>query len=120
MNRLRIRGFDISLDDFGTGFTNIQQLKSLPFTEIKIDRSLITHVESDRFSQVLIDSLIDIAQNQQLDIVAEGIERIEELQYLDRYKHSLLMQGFLISKPKPLTDLVGWIHSWQRMINSNP
>ena len=119
MNRLRIRGFDISLDDFGTGFTNIQQLKSLPFTEIKIDRSLITQVESDRFSQVLIDSLIDIAQNQQLDIVAEGIERVEELQYLDRYKHSLLMQGFLISKPKPLVELVSWIHSWQRMINSN-
>ncbi|WP_440054862.1 EAL domain-containing response regulator [Pseudoalteromonas sp. T1lg65] len=119
LNRLRIRGFDISLDDFGTGFTNLRQLKALPFTEIKIDRSLITHIESDRFAQVIIDGLIDIAQNQNIDIVAEGIERIEELQYLERYKHSLLMQGFLISKPKALAELVRWLHSWQRMINSN-
>ncbi|MBQ4852310.1 EAL domain-containing protein [Pseudoalteromonas sp. MMG012] len=119
MNRLRIRGFEISLDDFGTGFTNLHQLKSLPFTEIKIDRSLITHVESDRFSQVIIDSLVDIAQNEQLSIVAEGVERIEELQYLDRYKHNLLMQGFLICKPKPKQELIRWIHSWLRMTNSN-
>ncbi|MBQ4838175.1 MULTISPECIES: EAL domain-containing response regulator [Pseudoalteromonas] len=120
INRLRLRGFDLALDDFGTGFTNIHQLKTLPFTEIKIDRSLITYIESDRFSQVLVDSLIDIAQNEQLDIVAEGIERIEELQYLERYKFSLLMQGYLISRPKALSEFVRWIHSWERMINSNP
>ncbi|MCG7562118.1 EAL domain-containing response regulator [Pseudoalteromonas sp. McH1-42] len=120
INRLRLRGFDLSLDDFGTGFTNLQQLKSLPFTEIKLDRSLITYIECDRFSQVLVDSLIDIAQNQQMDIVAEGIERIEELQYLEKYKYSLLMQGYLISRPKALPEFIRWIHSWQRMINSNP
>lgn len=119
INRLRIRGFEISLDDFGTGFTNLQQLKSLPFTEIKIDRSLVTHVDSDRFSQVIIDGLVDIAQSEQVSIVAEGVERIEELQYLDRYKHSLLMQGFLICKPKPKQEFIRWIHSWLRMTNSN-
>jgi EAL domain-containing protein (putative c-di-GMP-specific phosphodiesterase class I)/ActR/RegA family two-component response regulator len=119
INRLRIRGFEISLDDFGTGFTNLHQLKSLPFTEIKIDRSLITHVESDRFSQVIIDSLVDIAQNERLSVVAEGVERIEELQYLERYKHSLLMQGFLICRPKPKQEFIRWIHSWLRMTNSN-
>lgn len=119
MNRLRIRGFEISLDDFGTGFTNLHQLKSLPFSEIKIDRSLVTHVESDRFSQVLIDSLVDIAQNERLSIVAEGVERIEELQYLDRYKHNLLMQGFLICRPKPKKEFIRWIRSWLRMTNSN-
>ncbi|CAM4111001.1 EAL domain-containing response regulator [Pseudoalteromonas byunsanensis] len=119
LNRLRMRGFAISLDDFGTGFTNIHQLKTLPFTEIKIDRSLITHIDSDRFSQVIVDSLIDIAQNEQIGIVAEGIERIEELQYLDRYKHNLLMQGFLISRPKAKAEFVRWIHSWLRMMNSN-
>jgi EAL domain-containing protein (putative c-di-GMP-specific phosphodiesterase class I) len=119
LNRLRMRGFSISLDDFGTGFTNINQLKTLPFTEIKIDRSLITHIDSDRFSQVIVDGLIDIAQNEQIGIVAEGIERIEELQYLDRYKHNLLMQGFLISRPKAKAEFVRWIHSWLRMMNSN-
>ena len=54
LNRFRIFGFGISLDDFGTGFTNINQLKQLPFTEVKIDRSFISHIETDKFSQVVI------------------------------------------------------------------
>ena len=119
LNRLRMRGFDISLDDFGTGFTNLNQLKSLPFTEIKIDRSIITHIDTDYFSQVITKSLVDLAIKQGFKVVAEGIERIEELQYLERYKHDLLMQGFLISRPKAKNELIRWIHSWLRMTNFN-
>ncbi|MFY8300443.1 EAL domain-containing response regulator [Pseudoalteromonas sp. SS15] len=119
LNRLRMKGFEISLDDFGTGFTNINQLKSLPFTEIKIDRSLITHIDSDYFSQVITKSLVDLAIKEGFKVVAEGVERIEELQYLERYKHDLLMQGFLISRPKAKNELIRWIHSWLRMTNFN-
>jgi EAL domain-containing protein (putative c-di-GMP-specific phosphodiesterase class I)/ActR/RegA family two-component response regulator len=119
LNRLRMRGFDISLDDFGTGFTNLNQLKSLPFTEIKLDRSLITHIDSDYFSQVITKSLVDLAIKEGFKVVAEGVERIEELQYLERYKHDLLMQGFLISRPKAKNELIRWIHSWLRMTNFN-
>ncbi|MGY8874778.1 MAG: EAL domain-containing response regulator, partial [Pseudoalteromonas sp.] len=54
LNRLRMHGFGISLDDFGVGFTNMNQLRNLPFTEIKIDRSLISHIETDLFSQVVV------------------------------------------------------------------
>lgn len=119
LNRLRMRGFDISLDDFGTGFTNLNQLKSLPFTEIKLDRSLITHIDSDYFSQVITKSLVDLAIKEGFKVVAEGVERIEELQYLERYKHDLLMQGYLISRPKAKNELIRWIHSWLRMTNFN-
>ncbi|GMM86173.1 EAL domain-containing protein [Pseudoalteromonas sp. MTN2-4] len=119
LNRLRMKGFEISLDDFGTGFTNINQLKSLPFTEIKIDRSLITHIDTDYFSQVITKSLVDLAIKEGFKVVAEGVERIEELQYLERYKHDLLMQGFLISRPKAKNELIRWIHSWLRMTNFN-
>lgn len=119
LNRLRMRGFDISLDDYGTGFTNVQQLKTLPLNEIKLDRSLISHIDSDRFSQVIVDGLVDIAQNENIVLVAEGIERIEELNYLERYKNTILMQGFLITRPKPKREFLRWALSWLRMINSD-
>ncbi|MFC3032975.1 EAL domain-containing protein [Pseudoalteromonas fenneropenaei] len=119
LNRLRMRGFDISLDDYGTGFTNVQQLKTLPLNEIKIDRSLISQIDTDRFSQVIIDGLVDIAQNERIALVAEGIERVEELNYLERYKHTVMMQGYLIARPKPKREFIRWALSWLRMINSN-
>ncbi|WMN61312.1 EAL domain-containing response regulator [Pseudoalteromonas xiamenensis] len=119
LNRLRMRGFDISLDDYGTGFTNLSQLKTLPLNEIKLDRSLVSHIDTDRFSQVIVDGLVDIAQNEGIVLVAEGIERIEELNYLERYKNTLLMQGFLISRPKSKREFLRWALSWLRMINSD-
>ncbi|MBE0456372.1 MAG: EAL domain-containing response regulator [Pseudoalteromonas prydzensis] len=119
LNRLRMRGFGISLDDFGTGFTNIQQLKTLPFTEVKIDSTLISNIESDLFSQVIVSSLVHIAIQDDLDIVAEGIERVEELKYLDRFKEHILMQGFLISRPKGKTEFIRWAKSWLHMVSLN-
>ncbi|MBB1292816.1 MULTISPECIES: EAL domain-containing protein [Pseudoalteromonas] len=119
LNRLRMRGFGISLDDFGTGFTNVQQLKTLPFTEVKIDRTLISNIESDLFSQVIVSSLVNIAIQDDLTIVAEGIERVEELEYLERFKEHILMQGFLISRPKGKTEFIRWAQSWLHMVSLN-
>ncbi|WP_404341499.1 EAL domain-containing protein [Pseudoalteromonas mariniglutinosa] len=118
LNRLRMRGFDISLDDFGTGFTNINQLKTLPFTEIKIDRTLISNIETDQFSQVIVSSLVNIAIQEDLSIVAEGIERPEELDYLERYKEFVLMQGYLLCRPKSKHDFLAWSLSWQNMVKT--
>lgn len=73
LNRLRIFGFGISLDDFGIGFTNINQLTQLPFTEVKIDRSFISHIETDKFSQVVVSSLINMTTQEQLELVAKGL-----------------------------------------------
>ncbi len=116
LNRLRIRGFDISLDDYGIGFTNVNQLKTLPFSEVKIDRTLISHIETDQFSQVITSSLVNIAIQEGITIVAEGIERIEELEYLDRFKEFILMQGFLICKPKSRSEFTVWAKSWLQMV----
>lgn len=118
LNRLRMRGFDISLDDFGIGFTNVQQLKTLPFTEVKIDRTLISHIETDLFSQVIVDSLVNIAIQGELSIVAEGVERIEELNYLDSFKEHILMQGYLICRPKAKIEFIEWTKSWLHMVSA--
>ncbi|MGO3299259.1 MAG: EAL domain-containing response regulator [Pseudoalteromonas sp.] len=118
LNRLRMRGFGISLDDFGIGFTNIHQLKTLPFTEVKIDRTLISHIEADPFSQVIVSSLVNIAIQNDLVIVAEGIEREEELNFLNAFKEHVLMQGFLICHPKGKDEFIRWAESWTLMASS--
>jgi EAL domain-containing protein (putative c-di-GMP-specific phosphodiesterase class I) len=112
LNRLRMHGFGISLDDFGVGFTNMDQLKRLPFTEIKIDRTLISHIETDHFSQVVVGSLINITTQEHLELVAEGVERPEELTYLKHYKTNLAVQGYLFSRPKAKNDFIHWAKGW--------
>ncbi|GAA78810.1 EAL domain-containing protein [Pseudoalteromonas sp. BSi20495] len=114
LNRLRMHGFGVSLDDFGVGFTNINQLRNLPFTEIKIDRSLISNIETDLFSQVIVSSLVNITNKEHLDLVAEGVERPEELAYLKHYKKDLTIQGFLYSSPKPKNEFIDWAKNWLR------
>ncbi|MBH0026007.1 EAL domain-containing protein [Pseudoalteromonas sp. SWN29] len=114
LNRLRMHGFGVSLDDFGVGFTNINQLRNLPFTKVKIDRSLISHIETDLFSQVVVSSLFNITSKDHLDLVAEGVERPEELAYLRHYKRNLAIQGFLFSCPKPQSEFISWAKDWLR------
>ncbi|MDD1782842.1 EAL domain-containing response regulator [Enterovibrio sp. ZSDZ35] len=119
LNRLRIRGYGLSLDDFGTGFTNIQQLRSLPFTEVKIDRTLINQIHSDQFSQVIVSSLTDIAEKFKVDLVAEGIEHFEDLEYLTARYPGILLQGFLISRPRPVETLSGWYQQWLKGVGAS-
>ncbi len=119
LNRLRMAGYGISLDDFGTGFTNLEQLRTLPFTEIKIDRSFIKHIAKDRFSQVIVRSLVDVALNTKVDIVAEGIEDFSELGYLQKLHDGIILQGFLICRPKPFNEIKRWHLHWKKLIDVN-
>ncbi|WP_070963432.1 EAL domain-containing response regulator [Vibrio sonorensis] len=112
INRLRMRGFGLSLDDFGTGFTNLNQLRTLPFTEVKIDRTLINDIHQDQFNQVVVETLVQIADKIDVGLIAEGLESFEDLEYLGRKYQDLKVQGYLICKPKPLDSLLYWYHSW--------
>lgn len=118
INRLRIQGFDLALDDYGTGFTNIQQLKSLPYTEIKIDRSLVYGISQDKLSQVVANSLFDIFNELNVNIVAEGVENAEDLNYLNELPIPINLQGYIISKPKALDNILRWHRSWQKILNT--
>jgi EAL domain-containing protein (putative c-di-GMP-specific phosphodiesterase class I)/FixJ family two-component response regulator len=114
LNRLRMKGYGVALDDFGTGFTNISQLLNLPFSEIKIDRNLITDIHKDNFSQVIVNTLLEITQQLHIHLIAEGIESYAELQYLESLSKSLYLQGYIISKPKPKTEFIRWLQSWRK------
>nr|WP_282437340.1 EAL domain-containing protein [Vibrio amylolyticus] len=112
LNRFRMLGFGLSLDDFGTGYTNIQQLRSLPFTEVKIDRSLISNIHCDKFNQVVVKSLTELCPELDMRLIAEGIENVDDLTYLEINMKHIDMQGFLLCTPKPFDSLIRWYHSW--------
>ncbi|MGI2258710.1 EAL domain-containing response regulator [Shewanella sp. GXUN23E] len=119
LNRMRMRGFGVSLDDFGTGFTNINQLRTLPFSEVKIDRSLIINIHRDAFCQAVVHSLADIARQLDVTLVAEGIEQIEELNYLMHAYDRMVIQGYLVCRPRPMEALAAWYASWTKQFTKS-
>lgn len=119
LNRLRMHGFGISLDDYGVGFTNVKQLRTLPFSEIKIDRTLITAIHSDGFSQAIVASLAEITRRFGVQLVAEGLESWEELNYLQEHYPQMLLQGYLITRPKSCAALQQWYQSWKTVFSAS-
>ncbi len=110
LTRLRLQGFGLSLDDYGTGFSSMQQLARLPFTELKIDRSFVhgAHLRSNLC--VILDSALDMAKRLELTSVAEGIETLEDWRLLQQCGCNV-GQGYLIGRPMPAEDIPGWLRS---------
>jgi EAL domain-containing protein (putative c-di-GMP-specific phosphodiesterase class I)/ActR/RegA family two-component response regulator len=115
LSRLRIMGFDLSIDDFGTGAASIANLKMFPYTELKIDQSFIGNVLTDAFSAETVRTSISLARQLGLRIVAEGIETHDILQYV-KSRGIDQAQGYLFAKPMPVADVnelfanpMGWM-----------
>ena len=90
----------------------MQQLRKLPLTELKIDRSFIFNIHEDSLNQDILNSMLNITKTLDIDLVAEGVECYKEMSYLSNLEEKLLLQGFFISRPKPLESLVRWHNSW--------
>lgn len=101
-------GMKISIDDYGTGYSSLAQLKQLPVHELKIDKSFIQHLEHDEDDQIIVRSTIELAHNMGLHVVAEGIEDEFALNWLAAHGCELA-QGYYISKPKPAVELTPWL-----------
>jgi EAL domain-containing protein (putative c-di-GMP-specific phosphodiesterase class I)/CheY-like chemotaxis protein len=106
--RLRMRGFELSLDDFGTGFSALAQLVRAPVAEIKIDRSFVSRLAEGGADRLLVDSVIMLARRLGLRTVAEGIETQTELDIL-RELGCELGQGFLFARPMPADEWLRWM-----------
>lgn len=98
MERLRTAGIGISMDDFGTGYSSLAYLKRLPFTTLKIDRSFVRDIMNDTDSAALVETILSIASIFHLDVIAEGVETQDELEFLQRHD-CRYFQGYLCSKP---------------------
>jgi EAL domain-containing protein (putative c-di-GMP-specific phosphodiesterase class I)/FixJ family two-component response regulator len=106
--RLRLKGFNIAIDDYGTGFANAQQLSRVPATELKIDRSLVHQVATRPQQGTILASTVELAKNLKLVTVAEGVESYEDYRILQTLGVDLV-QGFYFSKPLTPANLLEWI-----------
>ncbi|MGH6902008.1 MAG: putative bifunctional diguanylate cyclase/phosphodiesterase, partial [Geminicoccaceae bacterium] len=97
-------GIRVALDDFGTGYSSLNHLRSFPGASIKIDRSFVRNVCSERHDAAIVSSLIVMAHNLNLKVIAEGVETAEQLAFL-RDNHCDAIQGYLISRPMPAEDI---------------
>ncbi len=104
LEQLRAMGCKVSLDDFGTGYTSFAHLQRLSVDEIKIDRSFVSRLEDPK-ARVVVESMIHIAQALQYKLVAEGVETLEQLEYL-KMLGCHCFQGYLISQPTSLEAAV--------------
>ena len=93
MHRLTQYGFRFSIDDFGTGYSSLRYLKNLPLGELKIDKSFVDDVTAEGRAAAIVKTIIDMAHNFNLDVVAEGVESEEQLNILAKYQCELY-QGF--------------------------
>ena len=110
LTRLRLKGFGLSLDDYGTGFSSMQQLARLPFTELKIDRSFVHGANHRRNLGVILESALEMAKRLELVSVAEGIETMEDWRMLQRCGCEI-GQGYLIARPMPSTEVPQWLRA---------
>ncbi|MCA1325302.1 EAL domain-containing protein [Herbaspirillum sp. alder98] len=113
--RLRLKGFGLSIDDYGTGFSSMQQLARIPFTELKIDRSFVHGAHRRKNLRVILQSALDMAQRLELVTVAEGIETIEDWRLLQSSGCNI-GQGYLIAKPMPANELPIWLKGHHRRL----
>lgn len=105
--RLRMKGFGLSIDDYGTGYSSIQQLTRIPFTELKIDQSFVAAAARQPSARVILESSLDMARKLGITSVAEGIETQQDWDLL----HELgceLAQGYFIARPMDVGALMNW------------
>jgi EAL domain-containing protein (putative c-di-GMP-specific phosphodiesterase class I) len=108
MQRLRAIGVKISIDDFGTGHSSLAYLTTLPNDELKVDRSFIQALSTDPNAETVVRAIVDLARSLRLDVVAEGIETVEDAEVL-RKIGCATGQGYLFSRPRPAGDLTCWL-----------
>ena len=98
MEALRAHGIGLSIDDFGTGYSSLSYLKKLPFSTLKIDKSFTQDIQTDADDAALIKAIIAIAQSLELEVIAEGVETVEQFSFL-KENHCHCFQGFYAFKP---------------------
>jgi EAL domain-containing protein (putative c-di-GMP-specific phosphodiesterase class I)/FixJ family two-component response regulator len=108
--RLRLRGFGLSVDDYGTGFSSLRQLTRVPFTELKIDKSFVTDCANVNSLAAIVKSSIDMAHKLGIESVAEGVESQAVLDKL-RILGCDIVQGYFIAQPMPESQLLEFLRA---------
>ena len=112
--RLRLKKISLSIDDFGTGHSNLTQLRDLPFDEIKLDRSFVQGAAEGERAKSLLESSVDIANKLNMEIISEGVETLEDWQRVEALGCHLV-QGYFVSRPLPGEDIPDWVGNWPKL-----
>ena len=117
LRQLRELGVRLSIDDFGTGYSALAYLQRLPIDELKIDKSFVMAMTTDASARAIVQAIIDLAHTLGLSVVAEGVE--------DEAARALLvgfgcdvMQGYLLSRPLPPTDVADWLRQRESAVTT--
>jgi EAL domain-containing protein (putative c-di-GMP-specific phosphodiesterase class I) len=110
LDALRALGVTIAVDDFGTGHSSLAYVKHLPVGEIKIDRAFITSLTTDRSDQAIVRTILELARNLDIPVVAEGVEDIATSEML-RDMGCPAAQGYFFAKPMANADLMAWLQT---------
>lgn len=115
LRRLRELGISLAVDDYGTGYSSLATLKSLPVQILKIDKSFVLNLAQNADDAVIVRSTIELAHNMNLQVVAEGIEDEASLNWL-REHGCEIGQGYFISRPLPAAELAHWLQTREEMV----
>lgn len=108
--RLGLKGFGLAMDDYGIGFSSMQQLSRCPFTELKIDRIFVDGASLKPNRRVILESSIEMGHRLNVTLVAEGVESMDDWALL-RSLGCDMAQGYLLARPMPGDEMLGWIKS---------
>lgn len=110
MDALGEIGVQFSLDDFGTGYSSLQYLRKLPLTQLKIDKSFVRDIATNVSDRAIVHMIIVMAESFGVDVIAEGVESVEQRQYLFD-EGCFFYQGYLFSKPLPIESFEALIQT---------
>ena len=108
LNRLRMKGFSLSIDDFGSGYSSLVKLYQAPFSELKIDQHFVKRIVIDEDAVAIVRICILLARELKMQTVAEGVETEEIWNQLHKMGCDIA-QGYFIAKPIPIEDFIHWI-----------
>jgi EAL domain-containing protein (putative c-di-GMP-specific phosphodiesterase class I) len=111
--RLCVNDITLSIDDFGTGFSSLQQLYQLPFDELKIDRMFVTGLPDDDEARAIVRAIVDMAHALNIKVCAEGVETRAALDYLESVNCDRA-QGYFISAAVDATEFERFVASWNQ------